>query len=51
MSTQTLYPIMPWVVGQTHTRGDTIQAMKKQSDSNSDAKCATVQFDDNSHNS
>jgi hypothetical protein len=25
--------------------------MKKQSDSNSDTKCATVQFDDNSHNS
>jgi len=30
---------------------DTIQAMEKQSDSNSDIKCATVQFHDNSYNS
>ena len=30
---------------------DTIRAMKKQSDSDSDVKYATVQFHGNSHNS
>jgi hypothetical protein len=31
--------------------GDTIWATKKQSDSDSDVKCATVQFYNNNHNS
>ena len=30
---------------------DTIRATKKQSDSESEVKCATIQFHDNSHNS
>jgi hypothetical protein len=30
---------------------DTIRATKKQSDSDFDVKCATVQFYDNNHNS
>jgi hypothetical protein len=30
---------------------DTIRATKKQSDSDSDVKCATVQFHSNNHNS
>jgi hypothetical protein len=33
------------------TLHDTIQAIKKQLDSDSDVNCTTVQFHDNNHNS
>jgi hypothetical protein len=42
-----------WLIAylMNFSQGDTIRATKKQSDSNSDVKCATVQFHCNNHNS